>query len=90
MKPVASAGVWGGSAGVPLLTHWHVGQGPGHMGLVARSEAPLSPRWAGPVMGVVLCSHPSHLPFYSWVSPLPAATLEVTRSSWAPLGPCRA
>lgn len=39
MKPVASAGVWGGSAGAPLLTHWHVGQGPGHMGLVARSEA---------------------------------------------------
>lgn len=39
MKPVASAGVWGGFAGAPLLTHWHVGQGPGHMGLVARSEA---------------------------------------------------
>lgn len=62
MKSVASAGVWGGFAGAPSLAHSHVGQGPGHMGLVARSEAP-EPRWVGPVMGVVLCSHPHTCPF---------------------------
>jgi hypothetical protein len=69
--------------------HWRVGQGPGHSGWAARSEAP-GPEVGGAWDGCGTLQSSPHLPFYSWVSPLQAVTLEVTRSSWAPLGPCRA
>lgn len=89
MRPVAAAGGWRGCAGAPSLAHCHEGQGPGHMGLVARSEAP-EPEVGGACDGRGTLQSSPHLPFYSWVSPLQAVTLEVTGSSWAPLGPCRA
>lgn len=88
MKTVAAAGGWRGFAGAPSLAHWHEGQGPAHMGLVARSEAP-EPEVGGACDGHGILQSSPHLPFYSWVSPLQAVILEVTRSSWAPLGPCK-